>query len=90
MFFFNEIDRSNNIFFKSVQEFSKNKISFDYLFISTGANSINKEFINFLDIKKSYNQSCLTFKVLLRGNLETQGVANRKKRRSLYGTKKGK
>ena len=31
--FFNEIDRSNNIFFKSVQEFSKNKISFDYLFI---------------------------------------------------------
>jgi small subunit ribosomal protein S12 len=28
--------------------------------------------------------------VLLRGNLDTQGVANRKKRRSLYGTKKGK
>ena len=26
----------------------------------------------------------------LRGNLDTQGVANRKKRRSLYGTKKGK
>ena len=24
------------------------------------------------------------------GNLDTQGVANRKKRRSLYGTKKGK
>ena len=26
---------------------------------------------------------------ILRGNLDTQGVANRKKRRSLYGTKKG-
>ena len=27
---------------------------------------------------------------ILRGNLDTQGAANRKKRRSLYGTKKGK
>ena len=27
---------------------------------------------------------------ILRGNLDTQGVANRKKRRALYGTKKGK
>ena len=27
---------------------------------------------------------------ILRGNLDTQGVANRKKRRSLYGKKKGK
>ena len=27
---------------------------------------------------------------ILRGNLDTQAVANRKKRRSLYGTKKGK
>ena len=27
---------------------------------------------------------------ILRGNLDTQGVENRKKRRSLYGTKKGK
>ena len=27
---------------------------------------------------------------ILRGNLDTRGVANRKKRRSLYGTKKGK
>ena len=27
---------------------------------------------------------------ILRGNLDTQGVANRKKRRSVYGTKKGK
>ena len=26
---------------------------------------------------------------ILRGNLDTQGVANRKQRRSLYGTKKG-
>ena len=68
--FFNEIDRSNNIFFKSVQEFSKNKISFDYLFISTGANSVDKRYLNFLNFKKSYNQSCLTFKVLLRGHIK--------------------
>ena len=27
---------------------------------------------------------------ILRGNLDPQGVANRKQRRSLYGTKKGK
>ena len=27
---------------------------------------------------------------ILRGNLDTQGVANRKKRSSLYGTKKPK
>ena len=27
---------------------------------------------------------------ILRGNLDTQGVANRKQRRSQYGTKKGK
>ena len=27
---------------------------------------------------------------ILRGNLDTQGVANRNQRRSLYGTKKGK
>ena len=27
---------------------------------------------------------------ILRGNLDTQGVTNRKQRRSLYGTKKGK
>jgi len=27
---------------------------------------------------------------VVRGTLDTQGVANRKKRRSLYGTKKGK
>jgi len=27
---------------------------------------------------------------ILRGNLDTQGVTNRKQRRSLYGAKKGK
>ena len=46
------------------------KILFDYQFLSTGANSIDKNFINFVDIKKSYNQSCLTFKVFLRGHCE--------------------
>jgi len=43
---------------------------FDYQFFSTGANSLDKKFLDFVDIKKSYNQSCLTFKVSLRGNCE--------------------
>ena len=47
-----------------------NKILFDYQFFSTGANSLDKKFIDFVDIKKSYSQSCLTFKVSLRGNCE--------------------
>ena len=66
--FFDEIDNLNNILFKSSLDLSNEDIHFDYNFISTGANSnhiINK---NFLNLKKSYNQSCLTFEVLVRGN----------------------
>ncbi len=68
--FFQEIDNYENIFFMSQQRFLSKKIIFDYQFLSTGANSLDKKMINFLDIKKSYNQSCLTFKVSLRGNCE--------------------
>ena len=68
--FFQELDHHENIFFKSPQKLSQEKISFDYQFFSTGANSFDKNFLKFIDFKKSYNQSCLTFKVLVRGNLE--------------------
>ena len=46
------------------------KFSFDYQFFSCGANSLDKKLLDFVDIKKSYNQSCLTFKVSLRGHCE--------------------
>ena len=68
--FFEEIDKHDNIFFNSIQKLSKENVLFDYKFISTGANSTQKRFFNFLDIRKTYNQSCLTFKVLMRGNIE--------------------
>ena len=65
-FFFEEVDKINNIFFISPLNLNYKDIKFDYKFISTGSNSNfknNKRFINF---KKSYNQSCLTFEVLVR------------------------
>jgi|GEM_PF-944880 len=69
--FFQEIDIHKNIFFKSRQNLSQEKFIFDYKFISTGAIPINnKKSSNFLYIRKKYNQSCLTFKAILRGNLE--------------------
>jgi len=68
--FFQEIDNNENIFFITPQRLLRKKILFDYKFLSTGANSLDKKSFNFVDIKKSYNQSCLTFKVYLRGNCE--------------------
>ncbi len=68
--FFLELDNHSNIFFNTPQNISTEKFIFDYKFISTGANPINKKSFKFLYFRKSYNQSCLTFKVLLRGNLE--------------------
>ena len=67
--FFDEIDKRNNIFFKSSLVLSNEKILFDYKFIATGANSNFKNNQNYLDIRKSYRQSCLTFEVLVRGNV---------------------
>jgi len=69
--FFLEIDYHSNIFFKSTKNLSQEKFIFDYKFISTGAYPINKKSFNFLYFRKKYNQSCLTFKVLLRGNVES-------------------
>jgi 2-octaprenyl-6-methoxyphenol hydroxylase len=68
--FFHEIDNYENIFFMTPQKLLRKKILFDYEFFSTGANSLDKKVLDFVDIKKSYNQSCLTFKVSLRGNCE--------------------
>ena len=70
MFFFKEIDNLDNVVFLSLQKFNQENIFFDYEFICTGANSVDEKFLNFIKIKKSYNQCCLTFKVLLRGNYE--------------------
>ena len=68
--FFQEIENYENIFFITPKKLLRKKILFDYKFFSTGANSLDKKFLDFLDIKKTYNQSCLTFKVSLRGNCE--------------------
>jgi 2-octaprenyl-6-methoxyphenol hydroxylase len=68
--FFQEIDNYENIFFITSQQLLRKKIFFDYQFFSSGANSLDKKLLDFVDLKKSYNQSCLTFKVSLRGNCE--------------------
>jgi len=68
--FFHEIENYDNIFFMTPQKLLRKKIFFDYQFFSTGANSLDKKSLDFLDIKKSYNQSCLTFKISVRGNCE--------------------
>ena len=70
--FFQEINNRDNIFFINPQKLALEKKSFDYEFISTGAQSVDKRFINFLNFKKAYNQSCLTFKVLTRSNLKSR------------------
>ena len=67
--FFDEIDKIDKIFFQSSLDSSFDDINFDYKFISTGANSNSKKNKNFINIRKSYNQSCLTFEVLIRGNI---------------------
>jgi len=43
---------------------------FDYEFIADGANSCFKKINGLLNFKNNYNQSCLTFKVRLRGNVK--------------------
>ena len=67
--FFDEIDKIENVIFKSALDLSYEDINFDYKFISTGANSNYKKSRNYFEFKKSYNQSCLTFEVLVRGNV---------------------
>ncbi len=68
--FFQEIQNYENIIFITPQKLLLKKILFDFEFLSTGANSLDKKLFDFVDIKKSYNQSCLTFKVSIRGNCE--------------------
>ena len=57
--FFQEIDNYENIFFMTPQRLLHKKMLFDYQFFSTGANSLDKKFLDFVDIKKSY--SCLLY-----------------------------
>ena len=68
--FFNEIDKKGNIFFSSSQDSTLEPSYFDYKFISTGSNSFNKRLLKFINFQKIYNHSCLTFKVLIRGNIK--------------------
>ncbi len=68
--FFSVIDNYDNIFFMTNPKLVDKKILFDYQFLSTGANSLDKKLIHFIGLKKTYSQSCLTFKVSLRGNCE--------------------
>ena len=69
--FFEEIHKNKNIFFKTPQELAQEKIIFDYKFISMGAKTkLKKRLFDLSSIKKVYNQSCLTFKVVIRGNFE--------------------
>ncbi len=68
--FFQEIDNYENIFFMTPNKLLRKKILFDYQFLSTGANSLDKKLLDFVDIKKCYSQSCLTFKISLRGHSE--------------------
>ena len=49
--FFQEIDSYENIVFLTPQRLLRKKILFDYQFFSTGANSLDKKFIDFVDIK---------------------------------------
>ena len=49
--FFQEIDNYANIFFMTPQRLLSKKILFDYQFFSTGANSLDKKFLDFVDIK---------------------------------------
>ena len=67
--FFDEIDKMDNIIFKQSLDLPLEDINFDYKFISTGANSNYKKNSNYIKFKKSYRQSCLTFEVLVRGNI---------------------
>tara|TARA_S200000501_G_scaffold297176_1_gene283455 strand:+ start:80 stop:1234 length:1155 start_codon:yes stop_codon:yes gene_type:complete len=66
--FFDELEIIDNIFFKSSLGITFEDINFDYKFVSSGANSNLRNNKNFIDFNKEYNQSCLTFEVLVRGN----------------------
>ena len=67
--FFEEVEKCKNIFFTSPKSLSLEKVSYDYVFFSNGANSNIQKRNNLLDINRFYDQSCLTFKVLIRGNV---------------------
>ena len=67
--FFEEVDNIDNIFFQSSSDISNTNIIFDYKFIAYGANAKYQKNQNYFRFNKPYNQSCLTFTVLVRGNV---------------------
>ena len=67
--FFEEVDNIDNIFFQSSSDISNANIIFDYKFIAYGANAKYQKNQNYFRFNKPYNQSCLTFTVLVRGNV---------------------
>ena len=64
---FEKLSNFKNVKFlnQSIQKTST--AEFDYEFIADGANSTFKRSNSLLNLRKSYNQSCLTFKILIRG-----------------------
>ena len=67
---FDETDYFKNISFDVVNNQKVSKNNFDYEFIANGANSHYRNVYKAPFYRKSYNQSCLTFKLIIRGNIE--------------------
>ena len=53
--FFDEIDNYENIFFTTPQRLLRKKIFFDYQFLSTGANSLDKKFLSEFNLSIAFN-----------------------------------
>ncbi len=66
---FDVLSKYENVSFINKNLLFSSKKDFDYEFVADGANSCFKKIYGMLNLKKSYRQSCLTFKVLLRGNV---------------------
>ena len=66
---FKELDKYKNVSFHLASNFLYQNKCFDYEFIADGANSQFRKNLAVPFFKKAYNQSCLTFKVFLRGNV---------------------
>ena len=67
---FDVLSKYENVAFVNRNLLFSSKKDFDYEFVADGANSSFKKIYGMLNLKKNYRQSCLTFKVLLRGNVK--------------------
>ena len=66
---FDELSNYQNFYFSNNKRINSSK-KFDFEFFADGANSIYRNYHGISFLRKSYNQSCLTFKVLLNGNIK--------------------